>query len=212
LVGSVVQKISCIYYLGDQSKRKVLLPKLQLKRKVKIMSNYKSTEMGFNNVGIAVEKAIAEKALASENISIAGAEDVAKAEQVNPGAEAATAEAPGAEAPAAEAPKADTPTAEAPAAEPPKTEEKTEEQKKAEEAAAKKAEEEAIIAKGGFTAEQLEAIRTAARQEAEAYNKAIVEDSKSFPWKTAAWIGGGIIAGVAAAFAVAALCGDDDAE
>lgn len=175
------------------------------------MSNYKSTEMGFNNVGDQIEKAIAEKALASENISIAGADDVAKAEQVNPGAaEAATAEAPGAEAPAAEAPKADAPSAEAPAAEPPKAEEKTEEQKKTEEAAAKKAEEEATIAKGGFSEEELAAIRVAARQEVEAYNKAIAEDSKSaFTWKTAAWIGGGIVVGCAAAFAVAALCSDD---
>ncbi len=156
------------------------------------MSNYKSTEMGFgDNIGDKIEKAMAEKNLAAENVSVAGAEDAAAA-AAEPKAE--TAEQPKAEA--AETKKAEDEKSEA---------EKAEEAKKAAEAEALK--------KGGFSADQLEAIRVAARQEIEAREKALAtktEEESGFNWKTAAWIGGGIAAGVAAAFAVAAIVSDGE--
>ena len=156
------------------------------------MSNYKSTEMGFGDtVGDRIEKAMSEKNLAAENISVAGAEDAA----------AAAAEQPKAEI--AEQPKAE-------AAEPKKAEGEKSDAEKAEEA--KKAAEAETLKKGGFSADQLEAIRTAARQEIEAREKALAtkaDEESGFNWKTAAWIGGGIVAGVAAAFAVASLVSDD---
>jgi hypothetical protein len=163
------------------------------------MSNYKSTEMGFGDtVGDRIEKAMSEKNLAAENVSVAGAEDAAAA-AAEPKAE--TAEQPTRD-------EAAEPTTQANKAEGEKSEaEKAEEAKKAAEAEA--------IKKGGFTADQLEAIRVAARQEIEAREKALAtktEEESGFNWKTAAWIGGGIAAGVAAAFAVAAIVSSDDAE
>ena len=160
------------------------------------MSNYKSTEMGFN-VGDQIEKAMAEKALASENVSIAGQEEVA----------AAAAE------PKAETAEPTRDEAAEPTAQPKKAEDEKSEAEKAEEA--KKAAEAEAIKKGGFSDDQLNAIRTAARQEIEAREKAIAartEEESGFNWKTAAWIGGGIVAGVAAALAVAAIVSDGDAE
>lgn len=162
------------------------------------MSNYKSTEMGFgDSVGDKIEKAMSEKNLAAENVSVAGAEDAAAA-AAEPKAETA------------EQPQRDEA---AEPAQPKKAEDEKSEAEKAEEA--KKAAEAEAIKKGGFTADQLEAIRTAARQEIEAREKALAtktEEESGFNWKTAAWIGGGIAAGVAAAFAVAAIVSSDDAE
>lgn len=162
------------------------------------MSNYKSTEMGFgDSVGDKIEKAMSEKNLAAENVSLAGAEDAAAA-AAEPKAETA------------EQPQRDEA---AEPAQPKKAEDEKSEAEKAEEA--KKAAEAEAIKKGGFTADQLEAIRTAARQEIEAREKALAtktEEESGFNWKTAAWIGGGIAAGVAAAFAVAAIVSSDDAE
>ena len=159
------------------------------------MSNYKSTEMGFGDtVGDRIEKAMSEKNLAAENVSVAGAEDAAAA-AAEPKAETAE-------------PQRDE------AAEPTQTKKAEDEKSEAEKAEeAKKAAEAETIKKGGFSDAQLEAIRTAARQEIEAREKALAEkteESSGFNWKTAAWIGGGIAAGVAAAFAVAALVSDGE--
>jgi cobalamin biosynthesis Mg chelatase CobN len=161
------------------------------------MSNYKSTEMGFGDtVGDRIEKAMSEKNLAAENVSVAGAEDAAAAAAEQPKAETAEPQRDEAAEPTTQTKKAEDEKSEA---------DKTEEAKKAAEAEA--------IKKGGFTADQLEAIRTAARQEIEAREKALAtktEEESGFNWKTAAWIGGGIVAGVAAAFAVAAIVSDGE--
>lgn len=162
------------------------------------MSNYRSTEMGFgDNIGDKIEAAMAEKNLAAENVSVAGAEDAAAAAAEQPKGE--TVEQPARD----EAAEPTTQTK--------KAEDEKSEAEKAEEA--KKAAEAEVLKKGGFTDDQLEAIRTAARQEIEAREKAIAaksEEESGFNWKTAAWIGGGIAAGVVAAFAVAAIVSDGE--
>ena len=162
------------------------------------MSNYKSTNMGFGiNVGDAIESA---QNLAAENISMAAEQPAAAAAEppkaeVPPTAEQPAPEAPAPEAPAAEAPKPDAPAA--PAAEAPKpAEEKKEE----------KPDYDAIIKKGGFTEDQLNAIIAAAQREVSKANES------SLNWKTIAWIGGGIAVGVVAALGVSALCSGSDAE